>query len=604
MSWPLASSLIVVAAVAAGLGWYERSRPSAKVLALVAVLAALASLGRVAFAPLPSVKPTSDIVLISGLALGGAPGFAVGALAALTSNLFFGQGPWTPWQMVAWGGVGLAGALLGRATRRRPGRFLLAGVCALAGLAFGAVMNLFTFTYLGTHTPGAYALVAGQALPFDLAHAGGNLVFALVFGPALTRALARFRDRLEVSWREIPPPSGAPVIGGPTGPVVTVPPRRAPGAPGAVAAVAVALSLAQAGALAVASPARAATPASYLRAAQNADGGFGAAPGTRSTQLYSGWAALGLAAAGQNPLDVRRPGRRSVIDYMRAGASSLGDTGALERSILVLGAAGVSPRSFGGRDLVAALDGRRTAAGSFSNQVNLTAFGIMALRAAGRSTASLRASTTWLAARHNPDGGFNFAGPGGASGVDDTAAALQGLAAGGAGRSAVAARAGAFLAARQNRDGGFPLVPGQGSNAQSTAFAIQGLVAAGRSPDALHRAGAPSPLAYLRSLTSPSGAVRYSRTSTQTPVWVTGQALAALAHRPLPLRRVARRARAATAQAAAAARASAARASAAHRAHRKGHGGGAVATAGPRGRLLAAAAVAGLATGWVMEPLT
>ena len=72
-------------------------------LALVATLAALAALGRIAFARCPNVKPTTDIVLLAGYALGGAPGFAVGAVPALASNLFFGQGPWTPWQMAGWG---------------------------------------------------------------------------------------------------------------------------------------------------------------------------------------------------------------------------------------------------------------------------------------------------------------------------------------------------------------------------------------------------------------------------------------------------------------------------------------------------------------------
>ena len=83
-------------------------------LALVATLAALAALGRVAFAPLPNVKPTTDIVLLTGYALGGAPGFVVGAVAALASNVFFGQGPWTPWQMAGWGIAGLIGAGLAR----------------------------------------------------------------------------------------------------------------------------------------------------------------------------------------------------------------------------------------------------------------------------------------------------------------------------------------------------------------------------------------------------------------------------------------------------------------------------------------------------------
>ena len=134
MTWQLGSFAVLGLALAAGFGWYERAHPSSKVLALVATLAALAALGRVAFAPLPNVKPTTDIVLLSGFALGGAPGFAVGAVAALGSNLVFGQGPWTPWQMGAWGLVGIVGAALGTATGRRLGRVPLAVACGAAGL--------------------------------------------------------------------------------------------------------------------------------------------------------------------------------------------------------------------------------------------------------------------------------------------------------------------------------------------------------------------------------------------------------------------------------------------------------------------------------------
>jgi energy-coupling factor transport system substrate-specific component len=202
VSWQLASFSVLAIALAAGFAWYERSHPSARVLALVATMAALAALGRIAFAPLPNVKPTTDIVLISGAALGGAPGFAVGALAALTSNLFFGQGPWTPWQMAAWGGVGIAGALLQRVTRGHIGRVTLATACGIAGLAYGAVLNFSTWaTYTGDHSLGAYTAIAGTALPFDIAHAAGNVAFALAFGPALLRALERFRRRFEVTWR-------------------------------------------------------------------------------------------------------------------------------------------------------------------------------------------------------------------------------------------------------------------------------------------------------------------------------------------------------------------------------------------------------------------
>jgi hypothetical protein len=89
---------------------------------------------------------------------------------------------------------------------------------------------------------------------------------------------------------------------------------------------------------------------------------------------------------------------------------------------------------------------------------------------------------------------------------------------------------------RQNRDGGFPLSPGAPSNAQSTAWAIQALAAVRRDPRRVTRAGSRSPDAYLRSLQGPDGSVRYSRSSAQTPTWVTAQAVAALAGEPLPVR--------------------------------------------------------------------
>src|SRR3954471_975748 len=99
MSWLPASLMVLAVALALGFAWYERSHPSSRVLALVGTLAALAVLGRIAFAAVPNVKPTTDVVLLAGYVFGGAPGFAVGAVAAFASNFFFTQGPWTPWQM-------------------------------------------------------------------------------------------------------------------------------------------------------------------------------------------------------------------------------------------------------------------------------------------------------------------------------------------------------------------------------------------------------------------------------------------------------------------------------------------------------------------------
>ncbi|MEA2479932.1 MAG: energy-coupling factor transport system substrate-specific component [Thermoleophilaceae bacterium] len=500
MSW-LASSLIVLAlALAAGFAWYERRRPSARVLSLVAALAALAVVGRIAFAAFPNVKPTTDIVLFSGYALGGAPGFAVGAVAALVSNFFFGQGPWTPWQMAAWGAVGLLGAGLARLTRgRQLGRAGLAIACGLAGLFFGVVMDGFQWTVSEPHTVAAYGAISARSLGFNIAHVVGNVVFCLVIGPAFIRALQRYRRRFEVRW-------------------------------------ALPVAAALLGVVLMAAPALAASPTAralgYLGGAQNTDGGFGGARGQGSTQLHSGWVALGYAATGRNPRTVQRGGA-SVIDYMRGQAGSLNDTGELERTILVLRASGLSARSFAGRDLIGELTRRRKSGGSFGT-TNLTAFGVLALRASGVSASK---SARWLETHANHDGGYGFA-PGAGSDADDTGAVLQALAAGGRRGGSASRRAVAYLRRVQHSDGGFGQLSSNPSNAQSTAWVVQGLVAAGKSPASVKRGGR-SPLDYLRSLQRGDGSFRYSRTGAQTPVWVTAQVLTALAQKPFPIAAVA-----------------------------------------------------------------
>jgi energy-coupling factor transport system substrate-specific component len=202
MKWEVTTFLILGVVLAVGIGWYERSKPSAKMLAMVATLAALAVLGRLAFAPLPNVKPTSDIVLLSGYVLGGTPGFAIGSTAALASNLVFGQGPWTPWQMAAWGLVGVFGAVTRRIFGRDLGRWSLAVACTLASLMFGTIMDFYSWAaYSGQHTFAQLIAECGTSLPFNIAHAVGSFVFCITFGPAFVRALKRFQARLTIRWQ-------------------------------------------------------------------------------------------------------------------------------------------------------------------------------------------------------------------------------------------------------------------------------------------------------------------------------------------------------------------------------------------------------------------
>jgi len=548
VSWPLSSFAIVLGVLIAGWLAYERSRPSARMTAVVGTLAAVAALGRDAFVALPDVKPITAMTLVVGYALGPIPGFAVGAIGMLTSNIVLGQGPYTPWQMAAWGLVGLAGAGLGRLSKRRLGRFGIALACAVMALVAKEIMNVYTWTLGASHTPAAFLLTAGQALPYDITDTVASFLFGFAFGPELARLLGRVRARMTVEWKPARPPvatalvvvalagGGLYAIGSPArarGAVILRTQRPERSTP----------NFARAGHVvgwtraATASSGAVSRGVAYLEGAQNSDGGFGGAKGQRSSELYSSWAAMGLAAAGRDPLALKRAGR-SVLDALRGEASTLEGAGDYERTILALHACGLPASSFGGASLLGKLLKERSSDGSFEHLVNITAFAIFALRVAGSSAANqvVDSAGRWLAAQQNRDGGFGFASRGGSEDVDDTAAALQGaIAATGQRSGALTARAVAYLRRAQNPDGGFPQQPGGESNAQSTAWAVQGLTAAGVNVGSVKRSGSRSPTGYLESLAAPDGSVRYSRTSAQTPVWVTAEALAALAGKPFPI---------------------------------------------------------------------
>jgi len=521
MTWQVASFLILGAVLLGGFAWYERSRPPAQVVALVASLAALAIAGRIAFAPFPNVKPTTDIVIFAGFALGAAPGFAVGALAALVSNFWFGQGPWTPWQMAGWGMCGVIGAALALGTRNA-GRLTLAATCGLAGILYGALLNFSLMaTYGGDLSLERFGVLAARAVPFDAAHALGNIAFALIAGPAMVRMLTRFRERFE--WER-----------GRPGRTASASPRRGltPGLRGGGLAVLLLVVL-LAGALAPprAEASEASRATAWLASVQNGDGGFGASPVDGSGAEMTAWAMLGLAAAGRNPLDVSKGGR-TPVDFLRTSLDALRSPGDLARTIVALEAAGVDPRDFGGADLVSRLLAQRRGNGSYGPQgvgwPGSTAFAVIALRAAG-ATSAVAPSLDWLREVQNEDGGWGDV-PGSPSTADGTGAVLQALS-----PDSKASRRGlSYLREAQRPGGGFPLGGNSAVNTQSTAWAIQGILAAGGNPDSFRRGGA-SALDYLSVRQAPDGHYRYSKSSDQTPVWVTSQALVAASGSYLPI---------------------------------------------------------------------
>ena len=188
-------------------------------------------------------------------------------------------------------------------------------------------MDVYQWTLAARQDLDSYLAIAGTSLPYNLAHAIGNVGFCLLIGPAFVRALrplpaplrgalagaGRSRGGRAACWLVLAVPAARP-------------PRRRP-------------------------PRKAER---YLRGAQNRDGGFGSAPGQSSNALFTGWAALGLAvgAARTRATCSARSGR-SLAAYVARTRRAERDIGEVERTVLVLRAAGLSPRRFGGRDLVA-----------------------------------------------------------------------------------------------------------------------------------------------------------------------------------------------------------------------------------------------------------
>ena len=187
---------------------YERSRPALRQIMPTLVLAALAAAGRILFAPVPDFKPVSAIAIIAGATLGCRAGFLVGALAALTSNFFFGQGMWTPWQMYAWGLVGYLGGTIARTGAfvrpdGSPRRLALAAAGLFSGFLYGAVINAYdVLAFVKLLTWEGAALRVAASLPFDAMHGVATAVFLLVLYVPWTRRIDRVVHKFDLRGRD------------------------------------------------------------------------------------------------------------------------------------------------------------------------------------------------------------------------------------------------------------------------------------------------------------------------------------------------------------------------------------------------------------------
>lgn len=196
LNWGIIVTVMAVLVILAFFFEFEAAAMGSKEIAMVAMLGTISAAARIPFAAIPSVQPCTFIIICSGYVFGPLAGFMVGAVTALVSNLFLGQGPWTPYQMLAWGLAGVSAALL---RRLKPSLLWLVPLGVLWGFLYGWIMNSWywaAFAY--PLTLKTFLLYQSTSLWFDTFHAVGNALFLGVFGLKTIGILERFRKRF--SW--------------------------------------------------------------------------------------------------------------------------------------------------------------------------------------------------------------------------------------------------------------------------------------------------------------------------------------------------------------------------------------------------------------------
>ena len=170
---------------------FEKKATGTRRMVIVAVMIALCVVGRF----IPFFKPITAITVITAIYLGGESGFLVGSLSALLSNFYFGQGPWTAFQMLAWGLIGLVAGFLSKPLRKSRALLLIYGV--ISGVAFSFTMDVWTVLwYNDTFDLTLYLTALGTALPHTVLYSVSNFIFlwfmAKPFGEKLDRIKIKY----------------------------------------------------------------------------------------------------------------------------------------------------------------------------------------------------------------------------------------------------------------------------------------------------------------------------------------------------------------------------------------------------------------------------
>ena len=172
---------------------FEKKKTGTRRLVIASVMVALCVLGRF----IPLFKPISALTIITGMYLGGETGFLVGAMSAVISNIFVGQGPWTAFQMLAWGLIGLVAGLLSEKLIKHRALLLTFGV--ITGIAYSFIMDVWTtLWYSGSFELGVYLTALVTAIPYTVSYAVSNFIFLWFLAEPFGEKLSRLRVKYGV----------------------------------------------------------------------------------------------------------------------------------------------------------------------------------------------------------------------------------------------------------------------------------------------------------------------------------------------------------------------------------------------------------------------
>jgi len=195
-------SILMVVVAMVPLFWvFERRKSGVRELVIIAVLTALSVMGRIIFAVVPGFKPVAAMVIITAIYFGAEAGFICGALSAVISNIFFGNGPWTPFQMFAWGILGLIAGLpvLRQTLRDSKAALIIYGI--LAGIVYSLVMDVYSALSYSEDGLGRYLVMVATSAPYLVIYAISNAVFLAVLTGPVGRRLERIQKKTGIEER-------------------------------------------------------------------------------------------------------------------------------------------------------------------------------------------------------------------------------------------------------------------------------------------------------------------------------------------------------------------------------------------------------------------